>query len=507
MKQTIDRGLANTERRFKIANRYIFVGGLCVSIASILLLLLDPGILATNTNSFLIAAIALTIISTIYGFLLSFVNWHYLKAAKYGMLFFNLLLYLIVNLGCDNIGVGIMAYGLSIVTIMYEDTRTSNIFSLCLYVLLLLKTGIVLHSTTVPASLKTSFLLSIIVTSVFTFAIIRVSKLNRAFHLASAAIISDKQEEQKHILDEVLYIAQEVQQGSHEVGTIISDLKTSSEQVSQSINEVSLGNQNTCESVEHQILMTQAISDNIQQVVNEVNTVEQAFSSIQEYVKNGMEQMQNLNAQSQLISHKSDSAVRAMETLSAKTQDISSFTDEILKISDQTNLLALNASIEAARAGEAGKGFAVVAEEIRQLSETTRSATEKIMNLIKELNNETQNVSQSVDTTQQAVTRQNDIIAASEEIFSTVQQHVVNTTTTIADIRQASSTLLTSNNAIIDSISQLSAVTEEVSASSEAVSAIAGENSSNTETANSKLDHLLETVHTLDKYMPESITQ
>lgn len=46
---------------------------------------------------------------------------------------------------------------------------------------------------------------------------------------------------------------------------------------------------------------------------------------------------------------------------------------DISSIAGQTNLLSLNASIEAARAGEHGRGFAVVAEEIRQLSDSTKT--------------------------------------------------------------------------------------------------------------------------------------
>ncbi len=68
-------------------------------------------------------------------------------------------------------------------------------------------------------------------------------------------------------------------------------------------------------------------------------------------------------------------------------------------IADQTKLLGLNASIEAARAGQHGLGFGVVAAEVGKLAHNSTVSTEKISEILNNIEVSMQNIFLGIEKT------------------------------------------------------------------------------------------------------------
>lgn len=190
----------------------------------------------------------------------------------------------------------------------------------------------------------------------------------------------------------------------------------------------------------------------------------------------------------------------SMQQLKEKVTAVTDITQVIFSISNQTNLLALNASIESARAGEAGRGFAVVAEQIRQLAEQTKKSTEQIASITAELTTEADNAATLVGKSVEATTEQKNLIMQNAEAFEQVRIQSQTASGKAKDLDEEVSRLKEANNKIVESIAQLSAVSEEVTANSQQASELSDENVRQMNEAALKITGIKERIVGLAKY-------
>jgi methyl-accepting chemotaxis protein len=130
------------------------------------------------------------------------------------------------------------------------------------------------------------------------------------------------------------------------------------------------------------------------------------------------------------ISEVFDTTMVLRDSVAAMQANLDKFSDasnQIVQIAGQTNLLALNAAIESARAGEAGRGFSVVADEVKKLSDLTKKAA------------------------------------------SSTQSDQASMVSLLSKVFEVSQSLTKKMENVNDSISEITAVTEEVSANSEEI--------------------------------------
>lgn len=161
----------------------------------------------------------------------------------------------------------------------------------------------------------------------------------------------------------------------------------------------------------------------------------------------------------------------SIESIKTQADKISEASGLISGIANQTNLLSLNASIEAARAGEQGRGFAVVAEEIRKLSDESRSNVEVITNILQELAVATNEATALSNEVKEYVAKQNDSVVNTGNAFGNIVSKVESVNDAIEEIESINKVLEQKVSAISESVESLSAISEENAATAQELSA------------------------------------
>lgn len=284
------------------------------------------------------------------------------------------------------------------------------------------------------------------------------------YNLQDQAVIVKEAARRAEVADTVNGIVGKLDEDFKGIVGSLDEINAAMNSADEAIDGIAGSSESTAEAVNHQADMTSQIQERLETTNELALNAKGTTVKLKGIVADGKHLADNLQEQSNLVDQNINRISDTVQLLVENVQKVSGITDSILNISSQTNLLALNASIEAARAGEAGKGFAVVADEIRKLAEETKVSTEQITVIINELTKVTNETQAGIEESAEAINIQRKNVKEVNESFTEVENGMVELQSDVTTMSREVESVLEANKEIVDSISLLSASSEEVSA-------------------------------------------
>ena len=226
----------------------------------------------------------------------------------------------------------------------------------------------------------------------------------------------------------------------------LQEVHASSVQVLSSAEQVNTGAQSLSQGATEQASSIEELSANMQDISQSIQaSTKTAGDAYKLQGEAGVAVLQS--------NEKMEEMRKAMDDITAKSNEISKIIKTIDDIAFQTNILSLNAAIEAARAGAAGKGFAVVADEVGNLAQKSAKAA--------------QNTGLLIEETIEAVEKGAKITEETAESLNSVSKSTEEVNTLIEKISAASSKDLEGITSLNQGLQQISSVVQANSATAE----------------------------------------
>src|SRR5699024_7180132 len=148
-----------------------------------------------------------------------------------------------------------------------------------------------------------------------------------------------------------------------------------------------------------------------------------------------------------------------------------------------------------------GQGFAVVADEVRKLAVQTDQALGDIVNIINEIQYETNHTVSLISKTKEVFETQTSFVNETDDAFSKINQAIQTNTNHIKKVMNVMSSILQQEQTISENTQHIASISEETAAGTEEISASIEEQS----TSMDQLNQMAGNLGTISKEMEQEV--
>ncbi|SHN55574.1 methyl-accepting chemotaxis protein [Butyrivibrio hungatei DSM 14810] len=295
--------------------------------------------------------------------------------------------------------------------------------------------------------------------------------------------------------------ASDVGNSSEELSDMANQISQTAEDVSNAVQEIASGATQQADEIQQASENVGKIGEAVGDVQNSTGSLSDLAGKMKEASEVSSKSLTSLQESSAEMTAKIDDIASTIQATKDAVNTISEKVEGITSIATQTNLLSLNASIEAARAGEAGKGFAVVAEEIGKLADDSKDMADDIRKEMEVLLEQSEAAVAAADEVKKGNSDQQIALGETLDAVNGMLTNISSTVGGVQQISEGADTCETSKNAVVDTMSALSAISEENAASSEETGASMQELSATVTTLAGSANNLKDIAEKLNKDM------
>ena len=311
----------------------------------------------------------------------------------------------------------------------------------------------------------------------------------------------DMAEKVRSVITNARDSSKEVDDSSEYLYDTVKSISETADNVTTAVTQVASGASSQAESLQEAVQGVNDINEAIQLIITNTDEMHKLADSMQDNSKASQDKLNELRTSTRESIAAIDSIVELIGNTNTAVSTISEAVAIIDAIAAQTNLLSLNASIEAARAGEAGKGFAVVADEIRQLADQSADAAKNIQEAMRGLASDSNKTMEEAGAVQEAIGNQRSTIHRTIEqvdlLIEDINKSVALTKEIVENVDKSDK----ASNVISETITNLSAISQENAASSEETRASMQNLSETMDILSDKASGLNEVAKVLDEEM------